>query len=178
MMLIRHGQSRFNAVFNETRVDPGLVDPGLTEEGQRQIREAARALAERDIRRIITSPYQRTLETTAILAEMLGLPVSVEPLVRERSYFTCDIGTPRSELARRWPMHDFSHLPEVWWRDPEESEAELEVRCASFHAAMAAVQDWPQVLVVSHYGFILGLTGQAVTNAATIAHDPTGARGT
>ncbi|MGF1609391.1 MAG: histidine phosphatase family protein [Kiloniellales bacterium] len=176
MLLIRHGQSHFNAHYNKTRIDPGIVDPGLTAEGEQQIRAAGAALAWRDIRRIITSPYRRTLESAAILAECLGLPISVEPLVRERSYFTCDIGTPCSELTRNWPMHDFSQLPEIWWCDPEESEADLETRCASFHAAMARVEDWPQVLVVSHYAFIQGLTGQAIANGAMVTHDPTGTR--
>ena len=176
MHLIRHGQSHFNAAFGKTRIDPGIVDPSLTAEGQRQIREAAATLAKRDIRRIITSPYRRTLESTAILAELLGVPVTVEPLVRERSYFMCDIGTPCSELTRHWPMHDFSQLPEVWWDDPEESEAALQTRCARFHATMASVRDWRQVLVVSHYAFIEGLTGQAVPNAAIVPHDPTCAR--
>lgn len=173
MLLIRHGQSHFNLAYNRTRIDPGIVDPGLTPEGEQQIRAAAAALAGRDIRRIVTSPYRRTLESSAILAECLDLPVSIEPLVRERSYFTCDIGTPCSQLTAHWPMHDFSQLPEVWWCDPEESEADLEARCASFHAAMAGLEDWPQILVVSHYAFIQGLTGQAIANAATVQHDPT-----
>ena len=37
MILLRHGQSEFNAAFNATRVDPGIPDPRLTEEGKRQV---------------------------------------------------------------------------------------------------------------------------------------------
>ena len=32
MILIRHGESEFNVVFNKTRVDPGIPDPALTDE--------------------------------------------------------------------------------------------------------------------------------------------------
>ena len=47
MILVRHGQSHFNVHFAKTRVDPGIVDPGLTEEGERQAREAGGSLADR-----------------------------------------------------------------------------------------------------------------------------------
>ena len=178
MILIRHGQSHFNAIYGKTRIDPGIADPGLTEEGRQQAQSAAAELARLNLRRIITSPYQRTLETTRIIAETLDLPISVEPLVRERAYFSCDIGTPRSELAARWPEHDFGHLEERWWTDPEESEDAMQVRCLRFHEAMAATPDWPQVLVVSHYAFIQGLTGETVQNGETVSYRPVeGARG-
>jgi len=49
VILIRHGQSHFNVVFNETRVDPGIVDPGLTEEGERQAAAAAQALLDHNV---------------------------------------------------------------------------------------------------------------------------------
>ncbi len=56
MILIRHGQSHFNVVFNETREDPGIVDPGLTDAGERQAEAVAEMLLERDVRRILASP--------------------------------------------------------------------------------------------------------------------------
>src|SRR3546814_12714551 len=39
MILVRHGQSHFNVHFARTRVDPGIVDPQLTEEGERQAQD-------------------------------------------------------------------------------------------------------------------------------------------
>ena len=72
MLLIRHGQSKFNEVFSVTRQDPGIPDPELTEEGFRQVREAARLLAgrpargETEIKRLISSPYTRALQTATI----------------------------------------------------------------------------------------------------------------
>jgi broad specificity phosphatase PhoE len=164
MILVRHGQSHFNAHFAETRQDPGIRDPALTLLGRRQAEAVTGTLAERHTRRLVVSPYRRTLETAAIIVERLGLPVTIEPLVRERCYFVCDLGTPRSELARSWPGFDFAHLEERWWPEPEETEEELLARCRRFHAAMAAVEDWPHVAVVTHWGFIRGLTGHEVGN--------------
>ena len=41
MILVRHGQSHFNLHFSATRVDPGIEDPELTDEGVRQAATAA-----------------------------------------------------------------------------------------------------------------------------------------
>jgi len=46
MFLLRHGQSRFNLHFNETRVDPGIEDPELTALGNEQAAAAAAQLVE------------------------------------------------------------------------------------------------------------------------------------
>lgn len=176
MILIRHGQSEFNAVYSKTRVDPGIEDPQLTDEGRRQAETAAGTLGRNSIRRVIASPYTRTLQTAEIIAGRLGLPVTVNPVVRERAYFTCDIGSPRSSLLPQWPHFTFEHFEERWWTDPEESVAALQVRCDSFQASMADVEDWPHVLVVSHYAFIEGLTGETIGNGAMINFDPTAPR--
>ena len=172
MILLRHGQSHFNVVYGATRQDPGIVDPGLTAEGIRQVEAAAELLVEHDIRRIVASPYSRTLETAQIVAERLELSVTIEPLVREQAYFTCDIGTPSSELSTLWPHLDFSRLVDRWWSEPEESEDQLQARCAAFHTEVARLDDWPHLLIVSHWAFIRGLTGVALQNAETIRFAP------
>ncbi len=172
MILIRHGQSDFNAVFNRTRVDPGIPDPGLTEQGRRDAAAAAGALAGRGIRRLLASPYTRTLETAEIIARHLGVPVTIEPLVRERAYFLCDIGSHRSALARRWPHLDFDHVEERWWPPLDESQDLLLARCMRFRAAMAETADWRAVGVVTHWGFIRGLTGREVANGQLLGFDP------
>ena len=176
MILVRHGQSHFNVHFAKTRVDPGIVDPRLTEEGERQAREAGESLADSGIRRIIASPYWRTLHTAEIIAETLGLPpeqtVEIEPLVRERYSYACDIGSHRSDLTRRWPHFSFGALPERWWPEEEESEDALGERCRSFRDTHAAAGNWDGLLVVSHWGFIRGLTGEAVGNGVALRFDP------
>ena len=172
MILLRHGQSHFNAVYSVTRKDPGIVDPGLTPEGRRQIAAAAKAPGPWAARRIVASPYSRTLETAEIVAEALGLPVGVEPLVRERAYFSCDIGSPRSQLEARWTQFDFGRLPERWWPEPEESEAELAARCGRFRRYAAELEDGSRVLVVTHWGFIRGLTGLEARNGALVPFNP------
>ena len=146
MILLRHGQSEFNLHFSATRRDPGIVDPRLTELGHIQAADAARRLAGERITRIIASPYTRALQTAAPLAQALGVTVLINPIVRERYAFACDIGTPRTELERAWPEHDFSTIDEVWWPAIEEPAASVIGRAALFRAEMAALPDWSDTL--------------------------------
>ena len=132
MILLRHGQSEFNLHFTATRRDPGIFDPRLTELGHSQAEQAAEQLADQGIRRIIVSPYTRALQTAHPVAARLGVPVSVDPIVRERFAFACDIGSPRAALERDWPGHDFSAVEEVWWPAEEEPEAGIVGRAARF----------------------------------------------
>jgi broad specificity phosphatase PhoE len=174
MILVRHGESEFNVVFNRTRKDPGIKDPRLTERGREQVRRAALQLKRHayPIRRLLTSPYTRALETAAIIAETLDLPVEVEAVVHEHACFDCDIGTPISALAERWPALDFGALSEIWWPQMEEPAEELQRRCAAFRIKAAALGDWRHVAVVSHWGFIRGLTGHDAHNAELVPFDP------
>lgn len=173
MILLRHGQSEFNLAFTQTRRDPGIKDPKLTPLGHEQAQRAAEALAGAGIVRILASPYTRALQTAAPVAAALGVPVQIHPVVRERYAFTCDVGSPVSHLAVTFPEHDFSTLPEVWWPDAEEGAEGVLNRAALFRAEMSARQDWAHTLVVSHWGFILSMTGISAMNGQWLRCDPT-----
>lgn len=172
MILIRHGQTIFNVVFSVTRIDPGVPDPLLTSRGRRQARDIAAALAGEGIERILASPYRRAIQTADTVARSLGVPVTVDPDVRERFSFSCDLGTRRTELARAWPEYEFGHLEERWWPASEESEASFERRCARFAARMAADPAGPRTAVITHWGVIRALTGERVTNGTLVRLDP------
>lgn len=172
MILLRHGQSEFNLHFTKTREDPGIADPRLTELGRLQAQRAADSLKRERIARIITSAYTRALQTAAPVAQALGVPVFINPVVRERYAFTCDIGTPRTELAEAWPDHDFSAIDEIWWPPIAEPASAVIGRAHLFRAEMAALADWSDTLVVSHWGFILACTGTSVMNGQWLRRDP------
>jgi broad specificity phosphatase PhoE len=179
MILIRHGQSEFNAAFNRTGIDPGIADAPLTAHGRSQVQRAAEELRglmgrDRPIRRLVTSPYTRALQTATIIAEALDLPLTVEPLVREHAFYHCDIGTATSILAANWPALRFDHLAETWWSARDETEAQLLERCRRFRTTANGWPDWQQVAVISHWGFIRGLTGHDARNAELVSFDPTG----
>lgn len=180
MLLVRHGQSEFNAAFTLTRVDPGIPDPELTDIGRGQAAAAAAALAERDVTRLVVSPYTRTLQTARIIAERLGVPFSIDPRVRERAAFHCDIGTPPEALARRFPEFDFGALGDPWWHDHlslgrAETEEELAYRAEHFRRDLTAGEDWRRVAVITHWGFVRALTGRQAQNGEIIVYDATAA---
>jgi broad specificity phosphatase PhoE len=172
VILIRHGQTEFNRLFSVTRLDPGIRDPHLTGHGRRQAAAVAGALRPLSLRRLITSPYARALETAGIIAEHLDLPITVEPLIAERFFFTCDIGSPLAELRARWPDLAFDHLQDPWWPQVEESEEVISHRSKIFRRRIAN-EAWFEIAVVTHWGFIRALTGLKVPNGAVLRIDPT-----
>ncbi len=172
MILLRHGQSEFNLHFSATRRDPGIVDPRLTDLGHSQARQAAEQLADQGIQRIIVSPYTRALQTARPVAARLRVPVTIDPIVRERYAFACDVGSPRAALERDWPEHDFGTIEPVWWPGEEEPETAIIDRAARFRGELAARPDWAHTLVISHWGFILSLTGQSIANGQWLRCDP------
>ena len=168
---MRHGQSEFNLHFTATRRDPGIEDPRLTPLGHDQAAAAAEALAERPIRRIVASPYTRALQTAAPTARALGLPVRIHPGVRERAHFKCDIGSSRTALAAAWPEHDFGQIDEVWWPTGTETAESVDARAAAFRAEMLQAPHRQGTLVVSHWAFLLALTGQSFENGEWMRFD-------
>jgi broad specificity phosphatase PhoE len=173
VILLRHGQTIFNIVFGSQRVDPGVPDPALTPDGRAQAAAAGESLKAAGISRIVTSPYTRALQTADIIVQALGVPVEVEPLIRERSAFACDIGTARSDLTRHWRHLSFGHLDEQWWHPPPEPETVLAERCRRFCVAMAERDDWATTAVVTHWGVIRAMTGRRLQNGEMMRIDPT-----
>ncbi len=173
MILLRHGETAFNVLFGETRRDPGIRDPGLTERGRGQAEQAAHALAGESIARVIASPYTRAIQTGHVIARALEIPLVIDHAIRERFAFRCDVGTPRSVLARRWPGYAFDHLDEIWWPDLEEPVPRFQARCDAFRRRMAASGDWRGAAVVTHWGVVRALTGLRIENGEMLRHDPT-----
>jgi broad specificity phosphatase PhoE len=174
MYLLRHGQSYFNLHFNATRVDPGIEDPELTPLGMEQARAAAVRLTDAPLSRVVISPFIRALQTAQPILDVHAVPVDIMSEVRERAFFACDIGSPPATLAGRFPRHDFLHLPAVWWHEGIESAQQTVARADAFRALMAARADQATTLLVSHWAFIMALTGISVANGDLIEYDPTG----
>ena len=164
MILMRHGQSEWNRLMTETGRDPGLADPALTAAGLAQAHAVVSKLADRRITRIIASPYRRALQTATPIANARGLTIEVSLWVREHKAFSCDVGSPRSMIAREWPHLDFSHVPEIWWPAENETAPAVRARAEQFSAEMRDAEDWDHTLVISHWGFLRSLTGENFEN--------------
>jgi glucosyl-3-phosphoglycerate phosphatase len=172
MFLLRHGQSYFNLHFTPTRIDPGIEDPELTDLGLAQAHAAAGRLAEVPLTRIIISPYMRALQTAEPILKFQQAPVDIMHEVRERAAFVCDVGSSPKLLAARFPHHDFRHLPSPWWSKPVETLEATMLRADQFRALMARRDDAKTTLLVSHWAFILALTGKSLSNGDILEYDP------
>lgn len=173
MLLLRHGQSYFNLHFNATRVDPGIEDPELTPLGLEQAAAAAAQLSARALTHIIISPYTRALQTAEPVLAIHKVPVAIMHEVREQAAYACDIGSPPGVLASRFPHHDFSHLPVRWWHEGAETAEQTGARADAFRTLMADRGDSTTTLLVSHWAFILALTGISLANGEILEYAPT-----
>lgn len=169
MFFMRHGQSVFNAQFHATGKDPGVRDAPLTKRGVEQAVHSALTLKDKNIQRLVTSPYSRALQTAHEVAKILNLNMVANPLVGERRLYSCDIGTPTSLLKQDWPQVDFAALEkEEWWPHLNESDDDIQRRVAAFQSQMAGDPLAANTLVVSHWYFIFTLSAHDCDNAQII----------
>ena len=77
LYVVRHAQSTNN------RGDREELDPPLTDEGTRQALQVATALHKLHITTLYCSPFRRTLQTVAPIADMLRLAPRVEMALHE-----------------------------------------------------------------------------------------------
>jgi probable phosphoglycerate mutase len=75
VLVMRHGQSEGNVTRRLSAAEPGAP---LTAQGRQKAKDAAAALADRNIARVFCSPLLRAQQTAGVLAEALG---TGEPVV-------------------------------------------------------------------------------------------------
>ena len=82
LLLVRHGETDWNA---EGRLQ-GQTDRPLSDFGRQQARQLAAEMADEELEAIYSSDLSRARETAAIVAERLGLPVELDPDLRETDW--------------------------------------------------------------------------------------------
>jgi probable phosphoglycerate mutase len=104
LLLVRHGESepaRTEAPF--PMVD-GQGDPALHAEGHEQAQSVAERLQVEEISAIYVTTLRRTVQTATPLAERLGLPLLVEPDLREVHLGEWEGGSFRKHVAEGHPL--------------------------------------------------------------------------
>ena len=79
VVLLRHGQTDYNVAGRMQ----GHIDSQLTEEGREQALRAAPVLGAMPFDRIVSSDLARAVDTANTIADVLGLPVKLDPRLRE-----------------------------------------------------------------------------------------------
>ncbi len=144
---LRHGETDWNA----RNLSQGNVDLPLNATGEAQARDVAAALRDRGVTRIVSSPLGRARATAAACSEALGLPVEVDPGLREAA-FGVQEGQPMSAWFASWIAGDFT---------PEgaESFAALRLRAVTAIDALLAGSTG-LMLVVGHGAFFRALRAE------------------
>jgi broad specificity phosphatase PhoE len=84
LLLVRHAETDWNA---DGRLQ-GQTDRPLSDFGRRQAQRLAGELEREEIEAIYSSDLSRARETAEILGERLGLPVALDPELREKDWGT------------------------------------------------------------------------------------------
>lgn len=172
VLLVRHGESTFNAAYRDTGLDPLHLDARLTGRGLEQVTQARQDLCGTPVDLVVVSPLTRALQTAlGIFADHPSTPtILVEALHREHGYSSCDVGRTPALLEAEFPALRFDHLPETWWEDeghcPEPDERGIKVEpIEACQARVEAFRGWLErrpegaIAVVGHGTFFYHLTG-------------------
>lgn len=76
--LIRHGEATYQPIDERKFIGHGRDLAPLTPKGIKQIKETAKDIRLKDSDIIISSPYTRALQSSAILSKELGIDIEVE----------------------------------------------------------------------------------------------------
>jgi len=129
IILIRHGESQFNHARNQNpsdiHADPMIFDSDLSEEGVNQVTQLKLKFEEfvkkenLIIDVIISSPLTRALKTCLGVFDGVEtfkqVPIEVYQGHTEFLQNSCDLGTKKSELQKKFQNLNFDNLIEIWW---------------------------------------------------------------
>ncbi len=110
LVLIRHGETDWNV---EGRYQ-GQADPPLNARGVAQAQELARRLQGVGLDLLYSSPLRRARQTAEIIAQALGIPLYLEPRLKEiaqgewETLLVTEIQERYPELFQRWETEPWS----------------------------------------------------------------------
>jgi broad specificity phosphatase PhoE len=133
---LRHGETDWNA----QGISQGNVDIPLNAIGLAQARSAAEKLRNRGIATIVASPLSRARITAQFVGEALGLPVAIDPDLREVA-FGVQEGQKMSGWFADWVSGSFT---------PEGAESFAALRRRAVAGINRSTALPPAVLVVAH----------------------------
>lgn len=158
LMLVRHGQTEFNA----TGRMQGQLDTDLSPTGVEQAKAAAECLKGRPISAVYSSDLMRAVETAKILAEAWGVPVVTDPRLRETDLGQWQ-GASHGEVDKDFPEQRFYWKHDPTWAPPL-GETRLDVAARAYQVVEEIMDshDFTEgdVVIVAHGGTIGALTAR------------------
>jgi alpha-ribazole phosphatase len=147
LILLRHGETDWNL---ESRYQ-GCIDTRLSAEGRAQAVAVARALADRSLAAVYSSPLARALETAEAIARPHGLGVRAAPAFNEICHGAWE-GLTVTEVEAAFP-----DLYARWQENPEavtmpdgESLAQVQERVLGELSRLRSFHEGETICLVSH----------------------------
>jgi broad specificity phosphatase PhoE len=165
---VRHGQT----LLNKAQIKQG-EEGGLSEAGKQQAEEVGSALATLPIHLILSSPYVRAKETSAIIKSHLRYArIRYSSLLAERRNPSAVIGksTRDPEVMRIVDTIDLSYHEDDYRYADEENFLDLKERAKKCLRYLARHQG-REICVVTHHAFLKMLLCYMLEGEALSAHD-------
>lgn len=180
VVLIRHGRTH----LTETKRISGRggENPRLSDLGRIDARMAAEAVAQigksgpwsylSPVSAIVSSPIQRTQDTANIIANELGLSVSLNENIAEISFGDWD-GSTNDEVRENWPS-EFEAWQGSWDVAPPNGESleEFDLRVVKGLFEIVSDHAGKTVAVVSHVMPIRGIARRAMAGGVSAYWSP------
>lgn len=147
LIIVRHGQSE----GNRDRMFTGHGPSPLTERGRQEARAVAKSIASKPLDALFSSDLPRAVQTAEPLAELTGMAIVQDPMLREKNFGDLT-GMSFAELEAKHP--------DVWHgllaRDPHfqppggESHVQCRERMNAFLERLFEMHSSGRVVLVTH----------------------------
>lgn len=157
LILLRHGQTEYNA----TSRMQGQLDTELSELGRRQALAAAREIAAFEPLAVVSSDLRRAYDTAVALGDSAGLPVAIDPRLRETHLGQWQ-GLTHHDVDSVAPGARAAWRADATWAPPQ-GESRVDVARRSVPVVRELLdkyEQWGQrpIVLVAHGGLIAALT--------------------
>ena len=149
LIFVRHGETR----EGKKGIILGSLDGNLTTKGKQEAKEIAYKINGKRILPdiIASSPLKRAVDTAYIISKILGTPIVIDPLIRER---VAGVAEGKTESQIDWDTYE-QKPPAHRKHAGGESFLDVYKRAQKFIQKIKRQPDKQVILVVSHSVFIL-----------------------
>ena len=167
--LIRHAESEANIAMDLDN-PTNYYDARITEKGKDQALRTRQVLEDINFDTYICSPLTRTLQTFSIIFPKQN-PI-IQPLIREQSVASSEVGRQPNDLKKEFPSFDFSYLNNFWWNNDIkinekkiiiENSNDIKNRLNKFKLLLNKYEG-TNIAIVSHGTFLSQITGYLLEN--------------
>lgn len=151
LLAIRHGETAWNS---DGRYQ-GQTDVPLNARGHEQAAQVARALAGEPLDAVYSSDLARAMQTAQVLATQIGVPLRIDPALREQ-HFGAFQGLLAPEIDARWPAEHRRWLQREPGFGPPggESRQAFSDRCVAAVLRLAHQHPGQTLAIVCHGGVL------------------------